>query len=68
MFAAQCAYADPDMGDSPEAAWSAIAADAADRYRAVGGHAYRFARSKLRRDGVFRALLAGGFVRPGGGA
>ena len=65
MFAARCANADPDMHDSTEAAWSAIAAAAAERYRKLGGHAYRFARSKLRRDGVFRALLAGGLVRPG---
>ncbi|HVJ59055.1 MAG TPA: methyltransferase type 11, partial [Burkholderiaceae bacterium] len=48
-----------------DAAWSAIAAAAAARYRGVDGHAHRFARSKLRRDAIFRALLARGLIPPG---
>ena len=52
--------------DSPstDAAWTAIATAAATRYRAVDGHAYRFARSKLRRDAVFRHLLMHGLIPP----
>ena len=50
------------MSASPEAAWSAIAAAAAARYRHVDGRAYRFARSKLRRDEAFRALLEQGAI------
>jgi SAM-dependent methyltransferase len=48
-----------------EAAWFAIAAAAAARYREVDGHAYRFARSKLRRDAAFRTLLERGLIPRG---
>jgi SAM-dependent methyltransferase len=47
------------------ATWSAIASTAAARYRTIDGHAHRFARSKLRRDAFFRALLARGLIPPG---
>lgn len=52
------------MPAPPDAAWSAIATAAAARYRGVDGHAHRFARSKLRRDAIFRALLARGLIPP----
>lgn len=51
--------------DRADAAWSAIAAAAAARYRSIDGHAHRFARSKLRRDEFFCTLLARGLVAPG---
>ena len=53
------------MSASPEAAWSAIADAAAARYRKVDAHAYRFARSKLRRDAAFRTLLELGAIPAG---
>lgn len=51
--------------DRADAAWFAIAAAAAARYRGIDGHAHRFARSKLRRDEFFRTLLAHGLIPPG---
>ena len=55
----------PAVPASSEAAWFAIAAAAAARYRGIDGHAYRFARSKLRRDAAFRTLLERGLIPPG---
>lgn len=48
-----------------DAAWSRLVAAASAPYRAVDARSFRFARSKLRRDGVFRHLIEQGLVRPG---
>lgn len=45
-------------------AWASIVAAASNAYRCTDGHAFRFARSKLRRDRVFRHLLEQGLIEP----
>jgi SAM-dependent methyltransferase len=49
---------------SPHAAWERLHATASDRYRSSGRFAWHFARGKLARDPVFRALLESGAVPP----
>lgn len=52
-------------GDAGAAqAWHELHAAASARYRPCGPFAHRFARGKLRRDPVFRALLAGAAIAP----
>jgi len=46
-------------------AWAALHEQASARYRAGGRFAWHFARGKLERDPVFRALLATGLLPPG---
>ncbi|MCC7288169.1 MAG: class I SAM-dependent methyltransferase [Burkholderiaceae bacterium] len=46
-------------------AWRDLHAAASARYRPCGLFAHHFARGKLRRDPVFRALLAGAAIAPG---
>jgi len=46
-------------------AWRDLHAAASAHYRRCGPFAYHFARSKLKRDPVFRALLAGAAIAPG---
>jgi SAM-dependent methyltransferase len=48
----------------PQAAWQQLHAGASERYRSGGRFAYHFARGKLGRDPVFRALLQLGAVPP----
>ena len=47
---------------SPHAAWRDLHRRASDRYRSGGRFAWHFARGKLARDPVFRALLARGLI------
>ena len=49
---------------SPRAAWQRLHGIASDRYRNGGRFAWHFARGKLGRDPVFRALLQRGAVPP----
>ena len=49
---------------SPQAAWHRLHDAASARYRRSGRFAWHFARGKLARDPVFRALLEGGGVAP----
>lgn len=51
---------------SPDAAWRALHAAACAPYRAVGSFAWHFARGKLERDPVFRAMLERGDLAAGG--
>lgn len=53
------------MSTDADAAWSSIVDAAAARYRAVDGHAWRFARAKLRGDRVFRHVLERGLAPAG---
>lgn len=46
--------------------FTSVAARAAERYRPAGRFAYHFARGKLRRDPVYRAVLEGGFLPAAG--
>ncbi|WP_280155515.1 class I SAM-dependent methyltransferase [Piscinibacter sp. XHJ-5] len=48
-----------------DAAWRSMVAAASQAYRRTDGHASRFARSKLRRDRVFRHVLEQGLIEPG---
>jgi SAM-dependent methyltransferase len=48
-----------------DAHWRALVACVSDGYRAAGGHAARFATSKLKRDPVFRHVLEQGLIPPG---
>ncbi|MCW5657539.1 MAG: class I SAM-dependent methyltransferase [Burkholderiaceae bacterium] len=48
----------------PQIAWQELHRSASDRYRGSGRFAWHFARGKLGRDPVFRALLQGGAVPP----
>ena len=48
----------------PHAAWQQLHRAASDRYRSSGRFAWHFARSKLGRDPVFRALLESGALPP----
>jgi SAM-dependent methyltransferase len=50
-------------GDADQA-WASIVAAASNAYRHTDGHAFRFARSKLARDRVFRHLLEQGLIEP----
>jgi SAM-dependent methyltransferase len=47
---------------APHAAWQRLHCDASDRYRSSGRFAWHFARGKLGRDPVFRAVLERGMV------
>ena len=47
----------------PDRAWRALVEAASRPYRRAGRFAWHFARGKLRRDPVFRALLEGGEAR-----
>lgn len=49
---------------APDAAWRALHRAACERYRDAGRFAWHFARGKLGRDPVFRALLERGEVAP----
>jgi SAM-dependent methyltransferase len=49
---------------TPQAAWHQLHRTASDRYRSSGRFAWHFARGKLGRDPVFRALLESGAVPP----
>jgi SAM-dependent methyltransferase len=49
---------------SPQAAWRELHRAASERYRRSGRFAWHFARGKLGRDPVFRALLESGAVPP----
>ena len=53
----------PDMG--PAQAWQDLHRVASARYRRCGPFSWHFARGKLKRDPVFRALLAGAAIAPG---
>jgi SAM-dependent methyltransferase len=53
----------PDMG--PAQAWQNLHRVASARYRRCGPFSWHFARGKLKRDPVFRALLAGAAIAPG---
>jgi SAM-dependent methyltransferase len=48
---------------SADLAWAAIVAAASEAYR-TDGHAFRFARSKLGRDRLFRQVLEQGLIAP----
>jgi len=50
---------------SPEQAWQHLQQAASAHYRSGGRFAWHFARGKLGRDPVFRALVAGGTIAPG---
>jgi len=54
----------PDVGHKPAWAWRQLHQAASDRYRDGGRFAWHFARGKLQRDPVFRALLAQGAIAP----
>jgi SAM-dependent methyltransferase len=49
---------------TPHAAWHELHRAASDRYRSSGRFAWHFARGKLGRDPVFRALLESGAIPP----
>jgi SAM-dependent methyltransferase len=49
---------------SPQAAWHRLHGIASDRYRSGGRFTWHFARGKLGRDPVFRALLESGGLPP----
>jgi SAM-dependent methyltransferase len=53
----------PDM--RPAQAWQQLHRVASARYRRCGPFSWHFARGKLKRDPVFRALLAGAAIAPG---
>jgi SAM-dependent methyltransferase len=64
-IAAVAAAASPSAAAmSEDAAWRALHRAASERYRAAGRFALHFARGKLGRDPVFRALLERGALAP----